>query len=296
MGENTKIEWTYQPIDDSDGEVIPGYTFNPWVGCAKVSPGCANCYAEALMDRRYGRVRWGIGEARSRTSVENWVKPLRWNTKALLLDARPRVFCASLADWLDDEAPIEWLAELLDLVALTPNLDWLLLTKRIHNWRDRLILVVSHGLDSTGWVADWIDGKAPDNVWLGTTTEDQQRANERVPALVQIPAKVRFLSAEPLLKCIDFTDLPLEQIDWVILGGESGTGARVCDAAWMRRIIRQCGDRAVPVFVKQLGSNFQDGDFPERDYRYSGKGGDMAQFPFDLQRRDQPRIAVEVAT
>src|SRR5690242_15285899 len=121
MGQNSNIEWT-------------DHTFNPWIGCSKVSPGCANCYAETLMDNRYGRVKWGKGNPRSRTSAANWSLPRRWNRSArFLCDCaiplpedreslcccrcglylrRPRVFCASLSDWLDDEVPIEWLADL----------------------------------------------------------------------------------------------------------------------------------------------------------------------------------------
>lgn len=153
MSEITKIEWT-----DS--------TFNPWVGCTKVSPGCDHCYAESW-SKRSGQVKWG-GQRR-RTSAANWKKPIKWNAAPFyecqlcgwrgskpemgfpgsvmencascpscdaihLRDARRRVFCASLADWLDNEVPVEWLVDLLDLIRKTPNLDWLLLTKRVGNW------------------------------------------------------------------------------------------------------------------------------------------------------------------
>lgn len=133
---NTNIEWC-------------DHTFNPWIGCTKVSPGCAHCYAETRDKRFTGGIHWGRGAPRNRTSPSNWNEPIKWNNGAAKLAAncsqafeypsrRPRVFCASLADWLDDEVPIKWLADLLDLIRDTPNLDWLLLTKRPQNWEKRM--------------------------------------------------------------------------------------------------------------------------------------------------------------
>jgi len=132
MAENSKINWTT-------------HTFNPWIGCTKVSPGCLHCYAETLMDTRYGRVKWGAGNPRSRTAPSNWKKVRSWNNRAGRDGVRPRVFCASLADWLDDEVPLEWLADLLGLISQTTNLDWLMLTKRPENWADRLSRVAMSG-------------------------------------------------------------------------------------------------------------------------------------------------------
>ena len=121
MAENSKIEWT-------------DHTFNPWMGCMKVGPGCDGCYAENLMDHRYGRVRWGAGEPRVRTSTANWRKPVQWNRDASGRDGdRPFVFCASLADVFDNEVDPLWRADLFALIDATPNLVWLLLTKRIGN-------------------------------------------------------------------------------------------------------------------------------------------------------------------
>ena len=118
MAETTKIQWC-------------DATFNPWIGCSKVSPGCANCYAERDFDLRKHVAKWGAGQPRHRTSVSYWKEPLKWNRHAPMLASgvRPRVFCGSLCDWLDDEVPVEWLADLLDLIRRTPNLDWLLLTQ-----------------------------------------------------------------------------------------------------------------------------------------------------------------------
>jgi len=187
MGETTGISWT-----DS--------TFNPWIGCAKVSPGCTNCYAEVL-NKRFGKDVWGVGKPRQRTTPANWRNPLAWNKAAAASGKRHLVFCASMADWLDPEVPVEWLADLLVLIAATPALTWQLLTKRPELWRQR---VTAAGAVMTGpWVDHWLAGTAPANVWIGTTVEDQRRADERIPALLTIPARVRFLSMEPLLEQVD---------------------------------------------------------------------------------------------
>src|SRR6266404_3416295 len=119
MAENSKIEWC-------------DHTFNPWIGCQKVSPGCDHCYAEAMMDKRYGRVKWGPHGERKRTSEDNWKKPLVWAKRAN--GHRPRVFCASLADWLDNRVAPRWRSDLGRLIEDTPELDWLLLTKRPENY------------------------------------------------------------------------------------------------------------------------------------------------------------------
>jgi protein gp37 len=285
---NSKIEWC-------------DHTFNPWEGCTKVSPGCANCYAEVRNSRWNGGTspNWGKGAPRRRTSLANWRKPLQWNKDAAVHPAavgtewernsRPRVFCASLADWLDDEVPVEWLADLLALVHKTPNLDWLLLTKRPQNWADRLDAVNLYlgspiskesmarpGLLS--FIINWRSGYRPANIWIGTTVEDQIRAEERIPKLLEIPARVRFLSCEPLLRGVDLRHIddqdgntldaltgdwgiegrghtgPSERrIHWVIAGGESGKGARPMYPSWATSIRDQCQAVNVPFFFKQWG-------------------------------------------
>ncbi len=241
--ENSKIEWT-------------AHTFNPWIGCTKVSPGCLHCYAETLMDIRYGRVKWGKGHPRSRTAVANWRKPKQWNKAAEGAAERPRVFCASLADWLDKEVPIEWLADLLRLIHDTPNLDWLLLTKRPENFRERIQRVIAEwqeqepSSDHAGWLNDWVVGRVPpENVWVGTSAEDQTRWDLRMPQLMDIPAKVRFVSAEPLLGPID---MKTWKPDWLIVGGESGPGARPMEREWVESLCDQCDDRTAFHF-KQWG-------------------------------------------
>lgn len=169
MGETTEIAWT-------------DHTFNPWVGCSRVSPGCQNCYAEAL-DKRWSRgEHWGKAAPRRVTSDANWRKPLKWNRDAEAAGRPALVFCASMADVFEDRPDlVAPRARLFDLIDQTPNLIWLLLTKRPEN--------------AARLVAYWHD-----NVWVGTTAEDQARLNERLPYLLGIPAAVRFLSCEPLLE------------------------------------------------------------------------------------------------
>lgn len=329
----TNIEWA-------------DFSWNPWIGCTKVSPGCENCYAESE-DKRRGWTPdgWGKGKERKRTSEAYWKQPLRWNREAeqsaparlanyLRPDGgkrRPRVFCASLADWLDDEVPIEWLADLLALIHATPNLDWLLLSKRPENWYRRLMSASAvwarHSLPETEhvflWTDDWMKGRTPNNVWIGTSVEDQKRADERIPKLLAIPAKVRFLSCEPLLGpvrldqyhipttsgylCGDaltgwkatsmysaITDGP--KVHWVIIGGESGPDSRPCNIEWVRSIVRQCKAAGVPAFVKQLGTRPVEDIFDQRGgplgfQRVDGihrKGGDPAEWPEDLRIREFP--------
>lgn len=330
MGELSKIEWC-------------DHTFNPWEGCTKVSPGCAHCYAETRNARFGGGTapNWGKGAPRRRTSAANWKEPLRWNRassdgwfrelydeagktvvyrgdlrekecpkiegerKAIVV--RPRVFCASLADWLDDEVPVEWLADLLDLIRLTPHLDWLLLTKRPGNWRKRIGEASEFATKKLYqchlMLRAWCYGAAPANVWIGTTVEDQTRADERIPLLLSIPAKVRFLSCEPLLGPVDLITwgddakngtshfcTVANGIHWVICGGESGPGARSMNLAWAESLREQCASAGVPFFMKQLGAAPEL--FPGQIYRTTDKKGNlMAEWPAALRVRQFPEVS-----
>jgi protein gp37 len=181
MSENSKIEWT-------------DHTFNPWEGCQKVGPGCDHCYAETRNARFGGgqAVNWGPGAPRRRTSPATWAMPRRWNAQADAFMAqhgrRQRVFCASLADVFDNAVDPQWRADLFTLIHQTPNLDWLLLTKRISN-------VPAMAMAMVAIIPGWL----PDNVWLGATTTSQVEANRDIPKLLAVPARVRFLSIEPLL-------------------------------------------------------------------------------------------------
>ena len=308
MGETTGISWT-------------DATFNPWEGCAKVSPGCTNCYAETR-NKRFGGDNWGVGKPRRRTSEANWRQPLKWNREAgrllsgeLTADPdkvrRPRVFCASLADWLDPEVPVQWLADLLALIGATPNLDWQLLTKRPELWRERMQAVVAHGDAKTSRWSDkpaavaagmWLAGiRIPPNVWIGCTVEDQRRADERIHDLMAIPAMVQFLSMEPLLEAVQ---IPLPflyykgAIQWVIVGGESGHHARPFNLGWARGIVKQCKAAGVDVFVKQMGdaplayldktgAPDDGGDIAPLIFR-AHHGADPSEWPEDLRVQEFP--------
>ncbi|KVD52109.1 phage Gp37/Gp68 family protein [Burkholderia ubonensis] len=243
MAENSMIEWT-------------DHTFSPWIGCTKVSPGCDHCYAEHLMDKRMHKVVWGPHGERVRTSAANWRKPLAWNRTAGVFYAqhrrRQRVFCASLADVFDNAVPDVWRADLFDLIWNTPNLDWLLLTKRISNagpMITRALELAERGIN-TPW--PW------SNVWLGATIVNQAEADRDIPKLLEVPARVRFLSMEPLLGPVDLcrahiAQVKLPRVDWVIVGGESGHGARPMHPAWAADLRDQCARAGVPFLFKQHG-------------------------------------------
>ncbi len=232
MGEATKIEW----VRNSDGS--PGYTFNPWIGCTKVSPACDNCYAEG-MAQRWGWGKWGKGEPRKLTTPAYWRRPLKWNDNAEASGTRRRVFCASLADVFDSEVPDEWRDQLFTLIGQTPNLDWLLLTKRPKLAPNNLL----------------------PNVWLGVTAENQAMADLRIPQLLAIDAAVHFVSIEPMLGAIDLNVswqwlTPGEGYNglrWIICGGESGPGARPMALEWARDCRDQCQAAGVSFFFKQWG-------------------------------------------
>lgn len=243
MAENTAIEWC-------------DHTFNPWVGCTKVSPACDHCYAEAWAKRggKAAGVVWG-GERR-RTGANTWGKPEKWQKRAAEFMAqhgrRQRVFCASLADVFDNQVPDTWRRDLFDLIELTPDLDWLLLTKRIGNVAEMVRVAKSR---------DWLAGQR--NVQLGITICNQPEADRDITKLLAIDAWVRFLSIEPMLGSIY---LPQTRafglhgfgihkfgVDWVICGGESGPNARPIHPDWARSLRDQCAAAGVPFLFKQWG-------------------------------------------
>lgn len=307
MSDTTTIEWATA-------------SWSPWEGCTKVSAGCANCYAETR-NHRFGMDNWGKGKPRRRTSPSYWKKPLAWEREMHAAQGsavlqRPRIF-PSLCDWLDDEVPITDFADFLRLIHDTPNLDWLLLTKRPDQWTDAMkagLDVFDHRGDAEmlNWCRDWCQGTPPANVWLGTSVENQRCADERISQLLRIPAKLRFLSVEPLLEEVDIRRVPdlmksfnqspygwhnwlRQRIHWVIVGGESGPGARPCNVDWVRSIVRQCQDAGVPCFVKQLGSRpYIDAKAAplagpiDLDLTHA-KGGNPAEWPADLQVRQFPQ-------
>ena len=246
---------------------------------------------------------WGPKGARAIASESYWRQPLTWNRQAAKLNERRRVFCASLADVFEDrEELVTWRRGLFDLIQATPHLDWLVLTKRPENV---LRMMAEAGL----YAAANPNLPCPQpNLWLGTSVEDQETADRRIPELLKVPAAVRFLSVEPLLESVDLspwlapTTLPLPEppgdplIDWVIVGGEGGKGARPCFAGWIASIVEQCQAASVPVFVKQWGGNPWDawqhrpGDIEKRQVKLRHpKGGEPSEWPIDLRVREFPR-------
>jgi protein gp37 len=261
MGKDSKIEWTH-------------HTFNPWIGCTKVSPACDNCYAE-VWDKRFGGEHWGPKAPRRLTSEQNWHQPLKWNKEAEAAGERRRVFCASLADVFDNQAPEGAQERLWGLIKKTPWLDWLLLTKRPQNIERML-------------PSDW--GKGYPNVWPGVTVENQDEANRRTPLLLRVSAAVHCLSCEPLLGPVNLNsslggtlwiggqqgcggmhhgigtpecphelhhhhdDRCKQGIAWVICGGESGPGSRPMHPDRARSLRDQCAAVGVAFHFKQWGA------------------------------------------
>ncbi len=265
MSEKTGISWT-------------DHTFNPWWGCVKVSPACVNCYAERDSNR-YGFKVWGPESERRFFGPKHWEEPLRWNKKAVVDGVRRRVFCASMADVFEDRPDlVQSRADLFLTIEETPALDWLLLTKRPDNIR-RLM-------------PKWWNGRPWPNVWMGTTVENQEWADKRIPWLVDVPAVVRFISYEPACGPLDLTRLQLirpignrpsawlnaltghyvgpdditpDRIHWVIAGGESGPKAKPSHPDWFRSVRNQCASAAVAFHFKQWGE-WQDGSAPPSNF------------------------------
>lgn len=250
MAEHTGIGWT-------------DHTWSPWWGCTKVSPGCDHCYAEAL-DKRTGGRHWGPDAPRRWLSDAHWRQPLKWDRAARLAGVRRRVF-PSMCDPFDNEVDATWRWRFIDLIAATPWLDWLLLTKRIGNAKAML--------GDTGLP----------NLWLGATVVNQEEADRDIPKLLATPAALRFVSYEPALGAIRFDSLSFREgferhdgewtlthnaltgfratspysavegprLDWLIIGGESGPHRRPFAVAWLESVHAQCAEAGVPLYVKQ---------------------------------------------
>lgn len=295
-------------------------TLNPTTGCDRVSPGCDNCYALTMAKRlkAMGNPKYqNDGDPRTSgsgfgitTHADVLAAPLRWRIPR-------RVFVNSMSDLFHARVPREFVAQLWDVMARTPQHTYQILTKR----PDRMARVVK-GLPAGPWHA------APlRNVWLGTSVEDQARADQRIQHLYDTPAAVRFLSVEPLLDRVDvdrylwlsssntagpwrdfngrvrvggsgvggqaFTTMPTPDLHWVIIGGESGPGARPMNLAWVRGLAEQCAAAKIPVFVKQLGSVWARDTFigGQAVAKNDPKGGDPDWWPTDLRIREYPAAA-----
>ncbi len=252
MGTNTTIEWT-------------DHTFNILIGCTKVSDGCKNCYA-ATRSHRLKDAVWGEKGTRKTLGAKYWAQPFKWNRDAEREGRRHRVFCSSLADVFEDHPVVTTEREKLwPMVRLTPHLEWQLLTKR----PERIVRCLPN---------DW--GVSYANVWLGTTIENNDYV-DRADWLRAIPACIRFISYEPALGPL--TDLDLTGIDWVIIGGESGHGARSMKPEWVLPFIAECSRAGAKVFFKQLGSVLRK-QLGLKD----AKGGDHDEFPPEFRIREFP--------
>lgn len=282
MSEATGIQWT-----DS--------TWNAWWGCQRVGPGCDHCYAEAL-DKRTGGEHWGAKVDRRRTSETNWNEPLRWQKKADAFEAahghRRRVFCGSMMDIMDNAVPLAWSHEAFERIEECDRIDWQLLTKRVGNVEDRV-------------PEQWQTGYWPSHVGLMITVVTQQEVDRDVPKLLDLKGRFGIpwvgLSVEPLIERVDLSEWLVGReeagmvgncigwrppVDWVIVGGESGHGARPFDTAWAEDIVRQAAGSDAQVFVKQLGANVlkQGVACPKMDK----KGGNMAEWPEAIRVRQMP--------
>lgn len=265
MADETKIEWC-----DS--------TFNPWIGCTRVSQACDDCYAARSTPARTLGIEWGPHAERHRTAPATWKQPVAWERQHAAFFAehgrRRRVFCASLADVFDNAVPPAWRLDLLRLIRDTPNLDWLLLTKRVGNVRAMLSEAqrgawLEDDHDTASWLGRWLEGQPPANVWLGATVANQEEADRDIGKLLCTPARVHFLSLEPLLGPVLVPEVfmrPLMldgkprsfpddagMVDWVIVGGESGPHARPMHPDWARSVRDQCAAAGVPLLFKQHG-------------------------------------------
>ena len=321
MSAVSSIEWTDR-------------TWNPVRGCSIVSPGCVNCYAMTFAHRfnRPGGPYEGLTKAT--TAGPQWTgqvqlvesalrEPLSWRKPA-------RVFVNSMSDLFHESVPDDFIDRVFAVMALAQRHTFQILTKRPSRMSAYLSKLgrrsnVAWNIRTTmdGWpreydIVDAVESEETwplPNVWLGVSCEDQQRADERIPLLLQTPAAVRFISAEPLLGPIDLrtggevtevghidwlrgfrgSEPKIPSIDWVICGGESGPKARPCDVRWLRSIVGQCKVSGVPVFVKQLGSapiKVQAGIVLDRLWLTDRKGGDPSEWPEDLRVRQFPRRAV----
>jgi protein gp37 len=232
MAKDSRIEWTH-------------HTFNPWWGCVKVSPGCKHCYAEAWA-KRVGQDVWGPATERRELSESYWRQPLAWNAEAARIGKRRRVFCASMSDVFEDRRDLDSKRDRLwALITQTPQLDWLLLTKRPQN----VARLAPYG-------DQW-----PDNVWLGATAENQKWLDKRMACLTALPARILFLSCEPLLGPLDFSEWiararrgECRMVHWVIAGGESGPHARPMHPEWLTSLRDQCADAGIRFHFKQWGN------------------------------------------
>lgn len=270
----SKIQWTGRTSNPYHLIREDGSHGGHW--CRKISPGCASCYAEAQNQKPF--FPWASQLKYAGKMPENMIldetELITW-----LSPKKETIFVNSMTDTFLEEIPYEWLDKVFDFMLRSPHKTFQILTKRPDI--------------AKGYFVNRQLQHIPNHIWIGVTAEDQQRFNERVPELLKIPAAIRFLSCEPLLEHIDFTPVFdnligfSRQISWIILGGESGSNARVCKLEWLRSLLYQCQYYNIFPFVKQLGSNCLD-DYGERFKTSDRKNGKIEEFPRDLQVREMP--------
>lgn len=265
MGDTTGIEWT-----DS--------TMNFWEGCTKVGPGCDHCYAETRDIRYHQGSHWGSGALRRQMSEHTRHNLRRWQKGAaefIRLRGYPqKVFCSSLSDIFDNEVPGDWRENAWDEIEIAPDLRLQLCTKRIGNVPKMV---------RESWKTAW-----PQHVGILITVVTQAEADRDIPKLIRVKEEFGVpwvgLSVEPLIEDIDLTKY-LPKLDWVIIGGESGSQARQFDYDWCWHVVRDCTSFLVPVFVKQMGELFTiHGNVAD----VTGKGKDMAEWPAPIRVRQFP--------
>ncbi|MGD9470642.1 MAG: DUF5131 family protein [Novosphingobium sp.] len=290
MSDNTAIEWT-------------DATWNPITGCSVISPGCTNCYAMKLAGTRLRHHESRAGLTRDTKAGPVWTGETRlnkqWLTQPLRWKRPRRIFVCAHGDLFHESVPDEWIDRVFAVMGLAPQHTFQVLTKRSKRMREYVTKLEAEPFAHTlrRMAEAWPHPISQDmivngpNVWLGVSVEDQQRADERIPDLLATPAAIRFLSCEPLLGPVDLGkvyasrdehgtylhDAPVCALDWVIVGGESGHGARPMEVRWASDIVHQCRSTGVPVFVKQLGSAVHGKAHKEFD-----------AFPADLRVREFP--------
>ncbi|WP_165253634.1 DUF5131 family protein [Paludisphaera soli] len=293
MAEKTGIQWCH-------------HTLSPWRGCSKVSAGCAACYAEAL-SKRFPDTFGVWGDQGVRVINRKMNELLKWDRAAAKAGERRRNF-PSVCDCLEDRPELDApRADFLALIARTPNLDHLLLTKRPENFVPLMERIASSSHEAMAFAREWLDEKPPANVWFGVSAENQEYADRRIPIMGMIPAALRWVSYEPALGPVDFRRLKpsfllydehydcltgikdgLGPVSWIVVGGESSQGGkegRPFDVEWARSTVEQGRAAGTPVFVKQLGANLAPGLF--RCPR-CGRVEDLAGF--DVGRADSGKL------
>jgi protein gp37 len=300
------IEWTEQ-------------TWNPVVGCSRVSPGCEHCYAEGVAHRGMIEHHKGLTVLRQGGKGPRWTGEVRTVPEALDRPLRRRkpttYFVNSMSDLFHEKLAFEFIAACFGVMSMELSHTFQVLTKRPERAREFFDWLNDVG-DHRHALADHLDTALPPgrrasltirrrmgvhamstswplrNVWIGVSVEDQRRAEERIPVLIELPAAIRFLSVEPLLESVDLTPW-LPKLDWVIVGGESGPGARTCELAWLREVVDQCHAANVAVFVKQLGARPHApcwGDRGGDPTKLDAKGGNWEAWPEDLRVREMPEV------